>query len=172
MIPLIMLCFILAGTLVCASIAASAAFLAQRDLAGVCDGAAIAAANAISRARLGATPGAGTGADLRQGVGHDIASGGTADVAAEDSGSGGDVPSDGTGTGFLPLDAAAVDRAVADYQARVLARDLPVQMAAATDGSLVTVTCRRTVQIPFGGLLGHRDGLDRMAVAYARSPLD
>jgi hypothetical protein len=49
-IPLIMMSFLMAGTFVCGSIAASAAFLAQRSLAGICDGAAIAAASAFDRA--------------------------------------------------------------------------------------------------------------------------
>ena len=53
-IPLILLCFLLAGTFVTASTAASAAFLAQRDLAGICDGAAVAAAaRGIDRGALG-----------------------------------------------------------------------------------------------------------------------
>ena len=56
-IPLVLLCFLLAGTLVTAGIAASAAFLAQRDLAGICDGAAVAAAaGAVDRTALAARP--------------------------------------------------------------------------------------------------------------------
>jgi hypothetical protein len=43
-VPLIVLLVLLAGTLCTAVTAASAAFLAQRDLAGLCDGAAVAAA--------------------------------------------------------------------------------------------------------------------------------
>lgn len=43
-LPLVLLGFLLAGLLVTAGAAASAAFLAQRDLAGSCDGAALAAA--------------------------------------------------------------------------------------------------------------------------------
>jgi hypothetical protein len=48
-IPLTLLSFLLAGLLVTAGTAASAAFLAQRDLAGVCDGAAVAGAAAVGR---------------------------------------------------------------------------------------------------------------------------
>ena len=48
-IPLVLLSFLLAGLIGTAGTAASAAFLAQRDLAGVCDGAALAAAAAVDR---------------------------------------------------------------------------------------------------------------------------
>lgn len=150
MIPMIMLCFLAAGAFCCASIAASAAFLAQRGLAGTCDGAAVAAAGAVSRAGLGAPP-AGTAP-----AGRRPASG----------------PDTRPGAEVLPLDADAVGRAVADYQAGLRADGSPIRMTAATDGQAVTVTCRRTVRVPFGGLLGHPDGFDRTAIAHARSPLD
>ena len=48
-IPLVLLSFLLAGLIGTAGTAASAAFLAQRDLAGVCDGAALAAAAGVDR---------------------------------------------------------------------------------------------------------------------------
>jgi hypothetical protein len=128
MIPLIMLCCLLAGTFVCGSIAASAAFLAQRDLAGDCDGAALAAANAFDRAAAGAEP--------------------------ADS---------------LPLSDQSVAVALTRYARN---SPQPTTMAAETDGRVVTVICRRVVVIPFGRLLGYRDGLERTAVAHARSPLD
>ncbi len=83
---------------------------------------------------------------------------------ASDSGAGG-------GPG-LPLDPAAVERAVAAYQASVGVGGSPIRMTAITDGQAVTVTCQRTVRIPFGRLLGYSDGLDRTAIAHARSPLD
>ncbi|MFL6127767.1 MAG: hypothetical protein ACJ73E_01725 [Mycobacteriales bacterium] len=51
-IPLVLLSFLLAGLLVTAGTAASAAFLAQRDLAGVCDGAALAGAAAVDPAAV------------------------------------------------------------------------------------------------------------------------
>jgi hypothetical protein len=308
MIPMIMLCFLLAATFGCASIAASAAFLAQRDLAGACDGAAIAAANAISRAAVGTTPasnpapgfgpapasnpapafGPARGFDPAQGFDPAPASGpapASDPAAASDpspaSGpppalvragswppagatSGGTAPADprppagsaaaaaagiaggqglrgvdrplwtpatdhpsgarggkaaggrfdradtagggspygggssghqtagaarvihrrGAGMAYyaddpdasdgevLPLDADAVSRAVADYEASAAVGGSPIRMSAVTDGQTVTVTCRRTVRVPFGRLLGYGDGLDRTAIAQARSPLD
>jgi hypothetical protein len=148
-IPLIMVSFLLAGTFVCGSIAASAAFLAQRDLAGICDGAAIAAANAFSRAGAAGDPAGRSGGDLTTGL------------------SGPD------GRESLPLDAEAVQRAVVAYRTRQLPdTGDSLSMTATTDGRVATVTCRRRVRIPFGGLLGYRDGLDRTVVARARSPLD
>jgi hypothetical protein len=122
---------LLAGTLVTASTAASAAFLAQRDLAGLCDGAALAAAAAVDREAL------------RQGR-----------VPAADA---------------LPLDPVAVEAAVRRYRQRVDRAGLT--LAAGTDGRAVTVTCRRTVRVPFGAVLGSPDGLDRTAVARARPAL-
>ncbi len=143
-VPLIMICFLVAGMFVCGSIAASAAFLAQRDLAGMCDGAAVAAANAFSRPGAG---GAGAGA--------------------------GDGVSRPDGPDSLPLDAAAVQAAVAAYRLHQLpATDGALSMTATTDGRVATVACRQRVRIPFGVLLGYRDGLDRTVVARARSPLD
>jgi uncharacterized membrane protein len=47
MIPMIILCFSVAGVIITGSIAAGGAFLAQRDLESVCDGAAIAGAQAL-----------------------------------------------------------------------------------------------------------------------------
>jgi hypothetical protein len=141
-IPMIMMCFLLAGTFVCGSIAASAAFLAQRDLAGVCDGAAIAAANGFSR-------------------------------AAARGGAAGDRESGRYGADSLPLDADAVQGALVTYRLHQLtARDGTLSITAVTDGRVATVTCRRRVKIPFGTVLGYRDGLDRTVVARARSPLD
>jgi hypothetical protein len=146
MVPMIVLCFLLAATLGGASIAASAAFLAQRDLAGACDGAAIAAANAVSRPGIGTTPPTGQpSAGVRDGGDPEV----------------------------LPLDAESVGRAIADYQDSLAADgSSPTWMTAATDGRVVTVVCRRSVRIPFGRLLGYPDGLDRTASAHARSPLD
>jgi hypothetical protein len=165
MIPMIMLCFLLAGVLVCASIAASAAFLAQRDLAGVCDGAAIAAANAVNRAALGAAPAAGHPATPPVGPPATPPARHPAGQPTRDPEGGGEAE-------ILPLDAGSVGRVVADYQANLVAGGSPIWMSADTDGRAVTVTCRRTVRIPFGRLLGYPDGLDRSAIARARSPLD
>ena len=47
-IPLILLAFVVAGLVITGSIAAGSAFLAQRDLQSVCDGAAIAAAQILN----------------------------------------------------------------------------------------------------------------------------
>lgn len=254
MIPMIMLCFLLAATFGCASIAASAAFLAQRDLAGACDGAAVAAANAVSRAGIGAAParlrrqagspngprsvadnpagpagpvvgavhGAGRQQAVESGLGgtsqvggagpgrirgdRPYRTGGAADpgrlagvtfgyagaVGGDDTGSAG-MPYGGGGSGsvtglgvaepyrsedpgddgeVLPLDADAVERAIAEYQVSAAVGGSPIRMSAVTDGQAVTVTCRRTVRVPFGRLLGYSDGLERTAIARARSPLD
>ncbi|GAA1686663.1 hypothetical protein GCM10009765_40220 [Fodinicola feengrottensis] len=49
-VPLVLLFFVLALLLVAGTVAASAAFLAQRDLQSDCDGAAVVAANALDAA--------------------------------------------------------------------------------------------------------------------------
>lgn len=51
-LPMVTGCFVVAALMVCGAIAASAAFLAQRDLASVCDGAAVAAASAVDEGRV------------------------------------------------------------------------------------------------------------------------
>lgn len=56
MIPLVVLGFLLAGTLLVASVAGGAALVAYRRLAADCDGAALAGAAAVDRAGL-ANPG-------------------------------------------------------------------------------------------------------------------
>ena len=53
MIPLLVLGFLLAGTLLAASAAGSAALVAHRRLAADCDGAALAGATALDRAEGG-----------------------------------------------------------------------------------------------------------------------
>ncbi len=45
--PLVLLCFLIAALMVMGTTAAGSAFLAQRDLQAVCDGAAVRAANAV-----------------------------------------------------------------------------------------------------------------------------
>jgi Putative Flp pilus-assembly TadE/G-like len=167
MIPMIVLCFLLAGLFVTTSIAVSGAFLAQRDLAGVCDGAAIAAANAF--AGHDASPAAGGDASPAAGGDASPAAGGDASPAA-----GGDASPAARGEpDSLPLSDESVAAAVARYRAHRLSdADRTLAMSASTDGRVVTVTCRRTVRIPFGAVLGYGDGLERTAVARARSPLD
>lgn len=56
--PLVLLCFLIAALMVMGMTAAGSAFLAQRDLQAVCDGAAVRAANAADE------PGAYTGPPL------------------------------------------------------------------------------------------------------------
>lgn len=57
-------CFMLAGVLLTGGIAASAAFLAQRDLQSMCDGAAIAGAQAFERPEAGTEAGTEVGDSL------------------------------------------------------------------------------------------------------------
>jgi len=173
-IPLILLCFLLAGTFVTASTAASAAFLAQRDLAGICDGAAVAAAaRGIDRGALGAAGAEGldrppvdgaTDRDIAAAAGGDAAV--TDGAAADGDAAERDVGGDGEG---LPLDPAAVAGTVDRYRGQAGRDGLTV--TATTDGRTVTVICTRTVRIPFGAVLGHPGGLARTATARARSPL-
>lgn len=149
-LPLVLLSFLLAGLMVTAGTAASAAFLAQRDLAGVCDGAALAGAAALDRAALAGTTIAGMPT-------------GSAPTGGAPTGG---APTGGAG---LPVDAAGVAAAVEDYRLRA---DRPgLRLEPGTDGATVTVVCRRTVRIPFGAVLGAAEGLDRTAVARARTAL-
>lgn len=50
LVPLVLVCFGVALMMVCGGITASVAFLAQRDVQSLCDGAAIAAANGLDEA--------------------------------------------------------------------------------------------------------------------------
>jgi uncharacterized membrane protein len=132
--PLILLFFCIAALVVMAGAATSSAFLAQRDLQAACDGAAIAAANAVD-------PASAYAHGLR-------------------------------GPDALPLSPDSVQQAVDDFAAKGFAGDAGgLALAADTDGRTATVTCHRTVRIPFGAAFGHADGLDRTALASARSPL-
>ena len=58
-IPLLVLAFLLAGTLLAASVAGSAALVAHRRLAADCDGAALAGAAALDRAAVANASGTG-----------------------------------------------------------------------------------------------------------------
>jgi hypothetical protein len=124
MIPMIILCFTVAGLIITGSIAAGGAFLAQRDLESVCDGAAIAGAQALDRAAYYGS---------------------------------------GVSGGAYPL--GDVQSKVDEYVGR---DGGGVAAGASTDGRSVSVTCRETVHIPFGGVFGYGDGLDRQASADAR----
>ena len=120
--PLVVGAVLVAGMVVAGTVAASAVFLAQRDLAGFCDGAAVAA------------------------------------VAA------GTIPD---GDGGLAVDAGRVGRAVEDYRVAADPEGRTV-VEVGTDGRTVVVGCSRTVRIPFGAVVGARDGLVRTVVARAR----
>lgn len=113
-----------------AAVAASTAFLRQRDLASICDGAAIAGAQ---------------GADLAS-----IYTGGLGEV--------------------LPLDETSVAAEVASYMALVPAGQRP-GWGTGVVGRRVTVTCARTVHLPFGTLVGRGGGWDQRAVAVAEAPV-
>ena len=130
--PLILTFFLIALLLVMGTVAAGSAFLEQRDLQAVCDGAAVRAASGLD------VPGAYAGP---------------------------------TGQAALPLSDASAQVAVAEYQARGYSGDPTLTMAASTDGQVVTVTCARVVQIPFGAVFGQAAGLQRTAVSSARAPL-
>jgi hypothetical protein len=166
-VPLVLLSFLLAGLLVTAGTAASAAFLAQRDLAGVCDGAALAGAAAVDRAALDRADVGRAPAD----VGRAAADRAPADRAPADRAAADRTAADRSARrgAALPLDPAAVGAAVERYRERAARPDLV--LTAGTDGRTVTVECRRTVRIPFGAVLGRGGGLPRTAVARARSVL-
>jgi hypothetical protein len=186
-VPLVLLSVLLAGLLVTAGTAASAAFLAQRDLAGVCDGAALAGAAAVDRTALDRTALDRTAlaptepdrtapdrtAPDRTAGDRGAPDRSTAPAPAPDRStadrSGVEGAGPATGSGTLPLDRAGVVAAVEDYRARAARPGL--KLAATSDGGTVTVTCRRTVRIPFGAVLGRAGGLDRTAVARARTAL-
>ena len=162
-IPLLVLGFLLAGTLLAAAVAGSAALVAHRRLAADCDGAALAGASAIDRASLdrsalGAAPPAAAGSADR-----------TARPAAGNAG-GAAPPATGTadGAGDLPLDPAAAARAATAY----LEAAAPGTAAAVrTDRTTVTVVCRRTVRVPFGAVIARPHGIRETATARAGTVL-
>jgi hypothetical protein len=145
-IPLLVLGFLLAGTLLAASVAGSAALVAHRRLAADCDGAALSGAAALDRPALttalpppdpaGARPAAGEGV-------------GNAD-----------------GTGGLPVDPVTAGRAATAYLETVA----PGTGATVhTDRTTVTVVCRRTVRVPFGAVIARPQGIRETATARART---
>ena len=158
-LPLVVLSFLLSGLMVTAGTAASAAFLAQRDLAGVCDGAALAGAAALDRAALDRA--ALDRAGLNRAASAAGADGADSAASSADAGSG--------AVAGLPVSAAKAAAAVEEYGRRAARPGL--RLAPSTDGVTVTVTCRRTVRIPFGAMLKAADGLERTAVARARTEL-
>ncbi len=130
--PLILVFFLVAFLFVMGGIAAGSAFLEQRDLQAVCDGAAVRATSALDEGGAYSGP---------------------------------------AGRDAVPLSDASVQAAVADYQGQGYASDPTLTMTASTDGQVVTVTCSRLVQIPFGAVFGKAAGLQRTAVSSARAPL-
>jgi len=57
LVPFVLLSFLIALVMVCGGITASVGFLEQRDVQSLCDGAAVAAANAVDEGRYFATSG-------------------------------------------------------------------------------------------------------------------
>lgn len=93
------------------------------------------------------------------------------DGAAIAAASGVDLPAIyGAGLGpeeTLPLATDQAQGAVAEYQAGLD----PFDARAEVDLERVTVTCQRTVNVPFGRLFGYGAGLGRSTVSTARTPL-
>ncbi|WP_163508895.1 pilus assembly protein TadG-related protein [Fodinicola acaciae] len=80
-VPLILLFFLLGLVLVAGTVAASAAFLAQRDLQSDCDGAAIVAANALDAAGFYGSDHAGDSLPLAAGAAQSAVDAYAADAA-------------------------------------------------------------------------------------------
>lgn len=142
MIPMIIMAFVVAATLISATTAAGSAFLAQRDLQSVCDGAALSGAEAIDFAA-------------------------TSTVSGTEPGSG-----DATGTaGYLPIGSVQravgdyVEQADRDGGVEVSAQ------SALADDLTVSVTCHSHPHIALGSLFGYGEGIDRSADSSARSAL-
>jgi hypothetical protein len=171
-IPLLVLGFLLAGTLLAAAVAGSAALVAHRRLAADCDGAALAGASALDRPALAGAPTLGGPT-----VGGSTVDGPTLDGSAPDrpalaGGAGRKAalpgPGNADGTGDLPLDPVAAARAVAAY----LEVAAPGTTAAVkTDRTTVTVVCRRTVRVPFGAVIARPHGIRETATARAGTVL-
>ena len=179
-IPLLVLGFLLAGTLLAAAVAGSAALVAHRRLAADCDGAALAGAtaldrSALSRSALGPAPYDAGGTPPPSAGSTDTAppsagsTDGTAPPAAHDAG-GTPPPSAGKadGAGDLPLDPVAAGRAVTAY----LEAAAPGTIATVrTDRTTVSVVCRRTVRVPFGAVIARPHGIPETATARAGTVL-
>jgi hypothetical protein len=72
---------------------------------------------------------------------------------------------------LLPLTNEAAAEAVSEYQKNGFPDDATLSLSAVVDSDRVTVVCTRVVRVPFGGLFGVGDGLDRSTMSTARSPL-
>jgi hypothetical protein len=155
-IPLLVLGFLLAGTLLAASVAGSAALVAHRRLAAACDGAALAGAAAVDRTRLASPT-----------IPARAATAAPADPATPaDPAAAGEVGRRGIpgGARVLPLDRRAAARSAIAY----LATAVPgVGGTASTDGATVTVRCAWTVRVPFEAVIAHPHGIRETATARA-----
>jgi hypothetical protein len=155
-IPLLVLGFLLAGTLLTASVAGSAALVAHRRLAADCDGAALAGASALDRTALNAAlpPAGGPGAAAATGEP------GTAEPGEPGTADAGN-PAVAQG---LPLDGTAAAHAARAH----LAVAAPGTTATIrTDRTTVTVVCARTVRVPFGAVIARPHGIRETATARA-----
>ena len=159
-LPLLLLGFLLAGTVLAAATAGGAALVARRQLAAACDGAALAGAAALDRTALSTVtappdpdPGGVTG--RREGPGA-----GRGTTGRDDQGGG--------GARVLPVDR---DRARAAVVAHLAGVGTATGADVRTDGRTVVVRCRRTARLPFGAVIGRPDGIERVATARARAVL-
>ena len=164
-IPLVLGFVVLAALLVLGAVAASVACRAQRDLAAVCDGAAVAAAQSVDEPALYAAASAVDPADSKPAAGLAAVAPGVPPAGS---------PSEAADR-RLPLAPAAVEAALARYVAAGgYAGDpdgLSVSGSVGADGTTAVVQCTRTVRLPFGALFGYPNGLPRRAGAAARSPI-
>jgi len=149
-LPLLLLGFLLAVTVLAATTAGGAALVARRQLAAACDGAALAGAAALDRTALSTAPPPPANPDTATG---------RADVREAAS---------GDEEGILALDRDAVPAAVVAHLGGL---GTPTDADARTDGRTVLVRCRRTVRVPFGAVIGRPDGIERVATARARAVL-
>lgn len=167
-LPLLVLGFLLGTMVLAAATAGTAALVARRELAAICDGAALAGATALDRTVLadptGPDPAGPDGAGLDP-AGLDSAgpAGAGTDPAGTSLATGSSTAQNPYVATVLPLDRRAVVGAVEDYLGP------GTEVAVGTDGRTVTVRCRRIVRVPFGAVLGRPQGIERTAVSRARS---
>jgi hypothetical protein len=141
-LPFVLLCFLLALLLVAGTVAASAAFLAQRDLQSDCDGAAVAGAAAVDPAGVYADGALLDALPLTTVAAQDAVAGYAARAGLGD-------------TSFAVTVTVTV----------------PVPVPVPVDGAAVAVRCGRRVTVPFGPMFGLGGGVDRTADSSARSPV-
>lgn len=154
-IPLLVVGFLLAVTLLAASTAGAAALVARRRLAADCDAAALAGAAALDRTALTA----GTPPDPAGSLPDPAES-----LPPGGSGTTEPLPPGASGpTVPLGLDPVAVLAAVRG------AAESGTEVRPTTDGVTVTVHCRRIAAVPFGAVLGRPHGIERTAVSRAQT---